>query len=53
MSIWTSPDLILCITLEEEHETEKNTARANNILRSEHIGQRYYKVVRQKEQLVS
>ena len=53
MSIWTSPDLILCMTLEEEHETEKNTARANNILRSEHIGQRYHKVVRQKKELVS
>jgi hypothetical protein len=53
MSIWTSPDLILCITLEEEHETEKNTARTNNILRSEHIGQRYNEVVRQKKELVS
>jgi hypothetical protein len=53
MSIWTSPDLILCITLEEEHETEKNTARTNNILTSEHIGQRYHKVVRQKKELVS
>jgi hypothetical protein len=39
--------------LEEEHEVERKTTRNNNILKSEHIGQRYYEVVRQKEELVS
>ena len=53
MSIRTSPDLILCMTFEDEHETVKKTMATSASFISEHIGQRYDHIIRKKEDLAA
>jgi hypothetical protein len=51
MSILTSPDLILFIILEEEHEAARKAMDISKIILSEHIGDRYHYIVRHYEEL--
>ena len=53
ISIRTSPDRILCMTLDVEQDTARKAASTKASFASEHIGKGYHYIIRAQEELIA